>query len=204
MFVERTEFEPREGTIFSKLIYLVHPQIASAHGINTELPVFLDRPLADDSPVDRRNKPLVFKTGDTFAAEGFICVPGLSTYSCASTENGFIALLEPIGKTEANIIASYGMIGVGSVCSQGAKVKEIRAYCMSKDKDHRGDSHYADRKEETQMGIREGFIIMGRGRERNLRPVCKEHKLYPYEIQYAFRVTDEGEVIFTKPDAMPK
>lgn len=207
MIVERREFEPNKEQLFSTSVFLIHPELARAHGINTDMPVFVDNIASLRHPAYYDSPALVYNIGGVVTAEEgkrLSFTLGLDSYSCASSGRGFIAIMEPIGKAEAAIVDNYGIFAVRNVFAEAARIKEIRAYCMSRDKDHRSASHHARDAEETQTGIKEGFIVMSRDEVRALQPVCSDHELYPYEVQYNFRVTKEGEVIFIVPAAMPK
>lgn len=216
MSIETREHESSKEQIFSESVFLVHPQFARAMGINTDVPVFLPPHIMFDPgtetraevykrpegfPFSREGNPIVYQTGGLIAPKRgrLFLSPGLGLYDTASCGSGFLAVLESIGETQVHMIESYGLIGVGSVSSRAARVKEMRAYCTNPDPDgkHAFSYYYDSRKgnKEAERGIKEGFIVLGRGR--NLRPVCTSHELYPYEILYSFRITDQGGVIFT-------
>lgn len=207
MFGERREFEPNKEQLFSTSVFLIHPELARAHGISIDVPVFVDNIASLMHPAFYDRPALVYSvSGVVTAGEGKLMryTLGLDSYSCASSGRGFIAILEPIGEAEAALGNNYGIFAVRNVFSEAARVKEIRAFCVSRDKDHRSTSFHARDTEETQAGIKEGFIVMSSDERRALQPVCSDHELFPYEVQYAFRITDQGEVIFTAPDTMQK
>lgn len=205
------EEEVGEEVIFSESIYLVHPEFARAIGIETDIPVFLpgnimfshgtDQEVQQGDPRnasferDSEGNPRQFRIGEDLGPRSLN--PGLDTYEVAADESGFLAILEPAGRVKAELGESYGLIGAVNVEAESVRVKGIRAYCMSEDKEHMTDSCYAKSSPDAALGIQEGFIVLGPGR--SLKPVCADHTLFPYEVQFRFNISDQGQINFSPP-----
>lgn len=189
-----------EGTHHFKALRLIAPEEANGLGIPTESPVFVSSIISGEEKCKSSKcigvfKPLVYQVGYEVTAHHFHRNSGgvYHHYSypqelLGEYKNSFnwfefhswVALLNPLG------ICKYSGFGWPNQSrSESAEVNQIKAYC--------GMPLCAE-------GLGEGVVFAQDNNPFDLCPLCsfKKHSNYAaYATRYNFKVTEEGEVLFS-------